>query len=55
MKDDFKFYIYFLLLTSPYKTVIGDLTLNEVLVNYDKIMISATFDKNEETVFIDIN
>ncbi len=44
---------------SPYKTVIGetrttemgDLTLNEVLVNYDKIMISATFDKNEETIF----
>ena len=44
---------------SPYKTVIGetrttemgDLTLNEVIVNYDKIMISATFEKNEATAF----
>lgn len=44
---------------SPYKTVIGetrttemgDLTLNEVIVNYDKIMISATFKKNEATTF----
>lgn len=44
---------------TPYKTVIGethttamgDLTVNEVIVNYDKIMISATLDKNEETVF----
>lgn len=44
---------------TPYKTVIGetrttamgDLTVNEVIVNYDKIMISATFDKNEETDF----
>ncbi|MFF5996651.1 hypothetical protein AAGS61_18235 [Lysinibacillus sp. KU-BSD001] len=44
---------------SSYKTVIGetrttemgDLTLNEVIVNYDKIMISATFEKNEATAF----
>lgn len=44
---------------SPYKTVIGetrttemgDLTLNEVIVNYDKLMISATFDKHEDTSF----
>lgn len=44
---------------SPYKTVIGetrttemgDLTLNEVIVNYDKIMISATFEKNEGIAF----
>ena len=44
---------------TPYKTVIGethttamgDLTVNEVIVNYDKIMISATFNKNEATDF----
>lgn len=44
---------------SSYKTVIGetrttemgDLTLNEVIVDYDKIMISATFEKNEATAF----
>lgn len=44
---------------SPYKSVIGEtsttamgkLTLNEVIVNYDKIMISATFEKNEDTTF----
>ena len=44
---------------TPYKNVIGttsstnmgELTLNEVIVNYDKIIISATFVKNEETPF----
>lgn len=44
---------------TPYKNVIGttsttnmgDLTLNEVIVNYDKLIISATFIKNEETPF----
>lgn len=44
---------------TPYKTVIGethttamgDLTVNEVIVDYDKIMISATFDKDEATDF----
>ena len=44
---------------TPYKNVIGatsstnmgELTLNEVIVNYDKIIISATFVKNEDTPF----
>ena len=44
---------------TPYKNVIGttsttnmgDLTLNEVIVNYNKLIISATFVKNEDTPF----
>lgn len=44
---------------TPYKNVIGVtsttnmgvLTLNEVIVDYDKLMISATFVKNEDTPF----
>lgn len=32
-------------------TEMGDLTLNEVIVNYDRILVSATFQKKEATPF----